>query len=253
MPTLNARLDRALAEDLATEEWTLKGSTLLPSTVASQFKAGYRVAVHATHLSYLQDDFQHVRLLSVTHTLITPTLYLIEFEAEVRAPTGLCAESMGYPATATGFYPPNNGLESIAPGNIAYHGAGGSPPTVPTTGYDGAVGFPEFGAGGSPDYSGDCVLGSIRFIIVGAGTMTFHTSHYSGGGSRTLTASLIHDDGLIQIVDETQSGIDIGDDIVMEVSTHGGEFCHHYIDVTDNAGPCGGKWGFDGVDWVSSE
>lgn len=81
--TLNDRMGRSLASDLSTESRTLKGTTELPSTHASMLRAGMRIAVHATHLTGLQDDFVWVRLLTTTHTLLTPTQYRVEFEAEV--------------------------------------------------------------------------------------------------------------------------------------------------------------------------
>lgn len=80
--TLASRVNRSLANDLDTETVIVKGTVYLPSTHASMFKAGYRFELHATHLTGFQDDFAPLRLVMTTHTLINPTLYKVEFEAE---------------------------------------------------------------------------------------------------------------------------------------------------------------------------
>lgn len=253
---LEARMDRALANDLDTETRTLKGSVELPSTHASMFRAGMRFACHATHLSGFQEDFAYVRLLMTNHTLLTPTRYKVEFEAE---PAGegsvdpVSCEGGEYAPTATGTYDPTNGPDADADAVVYYIRFGDAQPFEPDPDYTGNPNFPEYGAGGSPDYMGDCAGNTVRVMVVGAGTLVVSTTTY-GGSPRNITANLQHyDEGVPgPVSDDVQSGV-TGDDFTFEVSTHDGAECIHWVDISDTGVVCGGKFGFAGADWTSSE
>jgi hypothetical protein len=62
----------------------------------------------------------------------------------------------------------------------------------------------------------------------------------------------------VDVLDELQTGLTGGDEIVFEITTHGGQNCTHWVDVRDN-GPgqaaCGGGWGwkYQGSTWASDD
>lgn len=154
-------------------------------------------------------------------------------------------------ATASGSHGPNLGATTIAPGNVFYMKAGSADPgLVPNPGYAGSWNFPAYNSGGV-DHAGDCAGNVARCLVLGAGTITIHTATYSGS-TRGLTASLYHVVSGTPTLDETKVAT-TGDDITFTVSNHSGAYCAHYVNVTDDGATCGGKWGFAGFDWVSTD
>lgn len=189
-------------------------------------------------------SYQSKAALPPPQVLITPCCpdepFVPEFEG------GLCAS-----ATATGTYGPNLSATSAGTGNVFYIKPGfADPGLVPNPGYVGSWSFAAFNSGGV-DYAGDCTGSTARLLVIGAGTMTIHTATYAGS-SRTLTATLYHVVGSIPTADSSASA-STGTDIVINVTNHAGAYCAHYVDVVDNGGTCGGKWGFAGFDWVSTD
>lgn len=152
--------------------------------------------------------------------------------------------------TANETYGPNLSATSAGTGNVFYIKPGFTDPgLVPNPGYVGGWSFPAYNSGGV-DYAGDCTGSTARLLVVGSGAAVIHTATY-GGSPRTVTATLQHWVLGTPTVDSTVSGT-TGSDIIVNVSTHGGVNCTHTIDVVDNGGTCGGKWGFAGFDWAQS-
>ena len=246
---LTTRTDRALEQDLSSEEAIVKGSVYLPSTLASQFKAGYRFQLHATHLSGYQDDFAHARLIQTTHTLLTPTLYKVEFEAEPVAPPIVpseCAED----ATPTGAYAPLNS-ETTPAGDIAFYVRAGLPNPSPGAGYAGDWHFQDLGTGGSTDFAGYLAGNQLLIGVVGAGSLTVHTAVQGGATSVAWTYGTDLFGLLIENVLDSGT-IAAGDDLEIEVDTAGGTECIHWAKLSFH-GSSGVKVGYAGSDWVSLE
>lgn len=150
--------------------------------------------------------------------------------------------------TASGSYGPNLSATSVSPGNVFYIKPGFiDPGLVPNPGYVGGWSFAIFNSGGV-DYAGDCTGSTARCLVIGDGIMVIHTATYSGS-PRALTATLYHVVAGIPIADATVHGT-TGDDLVIPVSSEDGLYCTHYVDVVDDGGTCGGKWGFAGFDWT---
>ena len=151
---------------------------------------------------------------------------------------------------------PNNGYVAAAPGNVFYDQVGGvvNPPLEgPDPGFTGVVGFPIFGAGGSPDQLGDCIGNFVQINVVGSGTLTVNCAQ--GTGARTLDMTLYHiaDDNVTWIADDARPAQDPDTPQEFDVDTHDGDKCFHWVLIQDDTGACGGKWNFVGADWVSTE
>lgn len=152
--------------------------------------------------------------------------------------------------TADGTYGPNLSATSAGTGNVFYIKPGViEPGLVPNPGYVGAWSFAVYNSGGV-DYAGDCTGSTARCLVIGNGVAVIHTATYSGS-ARTVTATLRHWVAGTPTTDSFASAT-TGTDIVVPVSTHGGDHCTHTIDVVDAGPTCGGKWGFAGFDWVQS-
>lgn len=249
-------------EDLESEDDAIECSVQVPDWLLHAFVAGNRVQFKATHLASLgYDEYVWMRVAKVTTRQVQGEDYeahgWYELALDLRAETppgppgppppepGNCVAE---DPTEEGFYGPNNGDISAGTGNVHYFVSGSAAPFVVQPGYDGNWHFPAFGSGGSPDYAGDCTNSNARCVVVGDGTITIHTSVF--GASRTLQAVLKHLNGAVEVTDELQTGIPLGSDIVFNISSHDGEFCTHWVDVHDDGGGCGSKWGFSGFDWV---
>ena len=227
-----ARAARYL-RDLDTEDDAIECAVQVPDWLVHAFVAGNRVEYKSTiHPGY--DDFVWMRVAAVTTRQIqgpddnSHGWYELALDLRAETPPGPFGpppddtSCIGgeYEPTETGLYPPNNSEISAGTGNVHYHIAGSTPPFVPEPGYDGALHFPVYGAGGSTDFIGDCTTSKVRCVAVGSGTMVIHTALY--GPARTLTAQLMHRVGVITTVDSEQVGIPLGSDITFDISTHGG-------------------------------
>ena len=130
-----------------------------------------------------------------------------------------------------------------------------------TTGVVGSWHFPVFGRRCATDYAGDCAQNRVRCLVEGAGTMTIHTAAYEGviatAAARSCTTT-----GTARARKATRrrastsstrsSSGAAGADFEFDISTHDGENCTHWVDVSDIGGACGAGWGFEGFDWVAS-
>lgn len=249
--TLEDRMDRALTTDIDTEETIVSGMVELPSAYASMFKAGHRFELHATHLTGYQDDFAWARVLNATHTLLTPKRYRIDFEAQGPMPAPPEPSECAANATPSDTYLPLGSATTDADA-VVYYGRAGSPaPETPTPGFVGNPNFPAYSGGGGPDYMGDCAASYVRVMVVGSGTLDVASATYSAT-PRNVTATLYHRDGTELVADDVQAGV-TGDSFEFDVDTHDGVFCIHFVDLVDTGEVCGGKFGFAGASWVSTE
>ena len=242
-----ARAQRYL-NDMDSEEDVITTSVILPAAKVNFLMQGMRVQFKATHLPGYT-DYTYLRLLNRSVRQLSEEFYEVKCELSSAGAPGLPGEACvsDYEETPAGFYPPlnTNITDSDA---VVYWGRPGTPaPFVPTPGHVGGTHFPEYGAGGSPDYQGDCTLAYFRIMVVGDGTLEIETAQYGGSG-RALTATLVHQDPA-ETTDESQSGT-TGDTFTFNVSTHGGTSCIHYVDISDTGAVCGGKFGFAGATWT---
>jgi hypothetical protein len=170
----------------------------------------------------------------------------IEIDRTVPA-TDVCSSP-----TVSGYYPPLGSLTSSADGLIMY----GNGPTDPTPGYVGHVNFGAFHVTNVPshlgwcDFAGDCAINTLRTFVRGAGKLTIYTRAYSSG-TRPVTLTLKQKDnaGAVTTI-SSQTGYS-GDTFVFYIPTSS-TVCKHFVDMNDGPGsPCGGKWGYDGFDWLA--
>jgi hypothetical protein len=243
-----ARAGRYLAS-ISTEEDVITTTVQLPAAKVNFLMQGMRVRFKATHLpGYTESTY--VRALTRSVSQVSEEYYDVKLElagATSVAPD-LCE------TTTTGEFHPLGGSEvtpNASGGNIFYLRPGLTYPEVPTPGFVGGWGFPLFGVGGSgtTDFAGDCTQSLLRFVVSGNGTASVSTATYAAS-ARGLTARLHHRTGAEVITDETQTGT-TGDTFTFTVDTHAGVNCYHWIDVIDNGGTCGGKWGFTGAEWTA--
>jgi hypothetical protein len=140
------------------------------------------------------------------------------------------------------------------------------PPYAVTPGYEGSVHFflPITGhrAGDLPanvdDYDlwGNCCENHLFCVVVGDGRIEIQTM-FSVGSTVVLTAYLRHqepgftpENAYVEVVDEVQTDIPSGSVVTFDVSTHGGKWCTHQIEIVDSGGICGNGWGFGGFVWT---
>lgn len=174
----------------------------------------------------------------------------IEFDAYGFATGDSCPSST---ASVT-IDPLNDETTTNAGGNIFYLRGGTGTPEVPTPGWTGGDWhFGSMGAGGSPDFAGDCGGNYLRIVVVGDGTLAIETATYMGS-PRGLTATLWHQHvgDVGPTSDDIQTG-DTGDTLTFTVSSHGQTECTHWVDLHDDGAACGGKWGFAGATWTLSD
>lgn len=248
-----ARVQREL-RDIATPEDVITTAIRVPAASVNRVRAGYRVQLRSTHLpGYTTWTWLRILRRSVRH--LTDG-YLVSLD--LGNPTPGATDALCTNLTATGSFYPLGGSGNVpnpSGGNVFYLRPGLSYPEAVTVDHQGSWHFPVYGAGGAAtvDYAGDCGLNIVRCLVVGDGTMEIFTATYSGS-ARTLVARLMHADPGAPtgyVVDETQTG-STSTTFTFTVSTHGGANCVHWVDIGDDGGTCGGKWGFSGFDWTAS-
>jgi hypothetical protein len=265
-----ARRATRYTRDLRNEDDAVQASVLVPAAYVNAFVQGQRVQYRSSYQPGYKDDFVWLRVASrtVRQTSAGSGLYTLAMDLRAEEPpdaptTGSgaspCVDANGGP-TPSQHFDPLGGLVDTpnpSPGNVFYCNPGRVYPIVPTLGHHGHVHFPTYGStdGSAPDTWGDCCQNELRIVVVGDGTLTIDT--VNDGSSTTLYAMLCHHrynefgTGGITIFDETVTGITPGDNIVVDVSTHGGANCTHWVAVKDSGGlSCGNGWGFAGADWV---
>jgi hypothetical protein len=159
--------------------------------------------------------------------------------------------------TPTGsFYPLGGNTATKTPnastdGNVLYLRPGITYPRIVSPGHVGSWHFATYQAGGigTVDEAGNCAQNELRLIVVGDGTMTIHMVDTEG--AQNFLAKLYHADGVAEILDST-TAFAADTDVVIPISSHGQEFCTHWVAVRDNGPACGHGWGFAGMDWVAS-
>lgn len=257
--------------DLRNEDDAVQVSVLVPSAYVNAFVQGQRVQYRSSYQPGYKDGFVWLRVASrtVRQTSAGSGLYTIAMDLRAEEPpdaptTGsgsgssetVCADG-AYPETPSGTYSPLGGsgdTPNVSDGVIYYVNPGRVYPIVPTPGHHGHVHFPTYGGPGGDDTWGDCCQNCLRVLVVGDGHLAIDT--VNDGSSTTLYAQLCHhrygDDGTggVTIFDQTITGITPGSTIEVDVSTHGGQNCIHWVDVKDGGGlSCGNGWGFSGAVW----
>jgi hypothetical protein len=245
-----ARAQRYL-NDMDSEEDVITTSVILPAAKVNFLMQGMRVQFKATHLPGY-DSYTYLRLLNRSVRQLSEEFYEVKCElssAGAAGEPGVTCDSP-YDETEAGFYPPINSVSADADAVVYYFRTGDPLPEQPDPDYVGNPNFFESGAGGSPDYLGDCAANTIRVLVVGDGTLAVETATY-GGGPRNLNVALRHrtTGAPDPTTDETDTGV-TGDTFTFNVSTHGGTECIHWVDITDDGPGCGGKFGFAGATWT---
>ena len=259
------RADRYLV-DLQYEDDAISCAIIVPDWLVHAAVAGHRIQFKNSFMPGYQEDYVWMRVASCTVRQVygedgnATGWYELALDLRAETPPGPAAPvipdcvSMG--PTDTQALLPNNGYVAAAPGNVFYDQVGGvvNPPLEgPDPGFTGVVGFPIFGAGGSPDQLGDCIGNFVQINVVGSGTLTVNCAQ--GTGARTLDMTLYHiaDDNVTWIADDARPAQDPDTPQEFDVDTHDGDKCFHWVLIQDDTGACGGKWNFVGADWVSTE
>lgn len=262
--------------DLRNEDDAITTAVLVPSALVNAFVQGQRVQFRCSYMPGYSADFVWLRVASRTVRQVSADSGLYELALDLRAeePPDSATTGTGTSAcsaqTASNNFHPLGGTGDVpnpSDGHSFYWNPGVARPLTPAE----AVAladhqhwhFPDYGSGGAAttDAAGDCAQNRVRCLVEGAGTMTIHTSEYAGQG-RTLRAILQHhrygdaEEGSgptagVDIIDEILEGA-AGSDFEFDITTHGGENCAHWVDVSDIGGTCGSKWGYDGFDWVAA-
>jgi hypothetical protein len=260
--------------DLRNEDDAIECAVIVPSTLVHAFVPGHRVHVRFGHLPGYE-DFVWMRVARVTYRQLSKDSLLYELALDLRA-----EEPPDAPTTGTGVItcPSPTGSQTFYPlggsgdtpndsnGNVFYWNPGLSLPVTVEEALALAGNqhwhFPQYGAGGAgtTDYAGDCTMSNLRILVVGDGTLTINTATFSGQ-SRTLRWKLFHhrygtgDDGNslsgVNVLDSTGT-VSTGSSVVVPISTHSGQNCTHWVDVTDAGPVCGAKWGWSSAPWVAS-
>jgi hypothetical protein len=242
---------RRYLSDHNTEEDIISTAIVVPPSEVNCIVAGQRVQCRFTHLPGYE-NFTWLRAMSRTVRQIGPNKYELALELSTDRPGTGATACTGL--TATGSFYPLGGADNTpnaSDGNVIYWRPGLDIPVEPTPGHVGSWHFPQYGAGGegTTDLAGDCSQNRVRCIVVGDGTIEVHTA---AGDGRALEARLQHFQDDMWFTDEVQTG-NSGDSFTFSVSTHGGIYCTHWVDVRDLGTACGGKWGFTGFDWTAEE
>lgn len=272
-----ARADRYTL-DQRDEDDAIAVAVRVPAKLVHAFVQGHRVQVKFIHMEPegYADDFVWMRVAACTirrvrrgqgqaHTLYELALDLRGEEPPSTTNTAVCDGPPGvaYPATPSGTYYPLGGsgnTPNLSDGPVYYGRAGLDVPIEPTDDVLGGLHFPAYGAGGSgtTDYAGDSTHSFFRFVAVGGGTLEIQTATYSGS-ARNVYARVQHfrygegETEGVTITDETTTPVSTGSVITVDVSTHGGANCIHWIELRDVGDISGGKFGASSWDWTSSE
>lgn len=241
-----ARATRYLS-DAATESDNISTSFLVPNAKVNHLKEGMAVLCKFSHLPGYE-SYSWMRALSRTVTATSEEFYTVGLELTPSHAAASCASP-----TATGSFGPNLSGTSAGTGNVLYLKPGTENPRHPTPGFAGAWNFADFNLAGI-DYGGDCAQNTIRLVVVGDGTITINTA-IAAGGTREMTATLFHYLGEILDTATTDATtvFQSGDTIAMNVSSHGGTFCTHIVDIiVSDFVTCGGGFGFSGFSWVAA-
>ena len=255
--------------DLRNEDDAIECAVIVPSLFVNAFVQGQRVQVKFSYMPGYSADWVWMRIAARTTRQLSSGSGLYELALDLRAEeppdsgtTGTSDEPCDA-QTASDTFGPLGGSGSTAnpsDGHVYYWRPGNARPiTVDAmTGVVGSWHFPVFGGG--TDYAGDCSQNRVRCMVEGSGTMTILTAEYSGQ-ARTLRAILYHHQYGEGEEGDPTSGVDVidevleqaaGTDFEFDITTHDGENCTHWVDVTDTGGTCGSKWGFSGFEWVAS-
>lgn len=267
------RQAKAQLRQLKDEEDTLEGSILVPSTHANLLNHGDRVGVRFTDMTpegyFDADEWVYCRVLELTRKPIVsdPPMYELDVrlrpqrEAEAGCPYEHTESQTFYPLGGT-YIADENRIAAISKKNIYYIRPGYRYPTRPEE--DGSLRggwhFQALGAGGTGtiDYAGDCVQNTLRFIVVGNGTLTIQSEIF-GGSPRNFNVSkfgwLNNNVTRYEFIGRFTAG-DVIEVVVDDATTD--DECVTIIDVAGfgGAGPgesCGGKAGWSSAEWVSDE
>lgn len=262
--------------DLRNEDDAVKVSVMVPAALVNAFVQGQRVQYRCSYQPGYSADFVWLRVASrtVRQTSAGSGLYTIAMDLRAEEPpdsastgTGggsgetVCIDSW-YPETPSGSYYALGGsgdTPNPSDGPVYYCNPGRVYPIVPTEDHHGHVHFPTYGSGGAStqDTWGDCCQNALRIVVVGDGHMTIST--VNDGSAKDFVVFVCHHrygadgTGGVTVFDQTITTYSPGDTIEVDVSTHDGQNCIHWVEVKDTgAGSCGNGWGFAGMDWTLS-
>jgi hypothetical protein len=270
---LRRRANRYLAS-IANEEDTIETAIVVPASLVNGVLAGMRMEVKYTHFTDYT-SYKWMRVYSRTVQQLESGRYELRLRlvgdadgevGGISAGAGACTATLEsgeyYPLGGSGDTPnPSDGVTYYLNPGLGY-------PIEPEPGHQGHMHFATYGAGGTGtwDMPGSCCQNVIRVMVQGNGTLTIHTD--PDVNDTVLTAGLWHHqygpgeagnlNSGVDVLDELQTGLSGGDEIVFDITTHGGQNCTHWVDVRDN-GPgqaaCGGGWGwkYQGATWESDD
>jgi len=253
--------DRLLVEN-STEEDQLGPITIwVPAAHVNDALAGQRIQVKFTHLRGYT-AYTWVRILR--RTVSQPQVGTdvgganedwYQLVLDVSPQEGFVA-ACSDGDTPHGTYYPLGGSGSYArattSSDISYYSRPGlAAPTTPTPGWSGSWNFGLMGAGGvgTIDYGGDCVQNSLRFILVGNGTLTIQTERYLG----SIRGFDVYVTNPYTGVATYVGAYNSGDAVAVVISGVASPTCVRYIDLQgfggDGHGGCGSKLGWSSAVW----
>lgn len=246
----------------STEDDVIDVTIQVPASAVNLIPAGWRLQCKFSHFATEgYGSFTWMRVLERTVRPMESDAFAYEIALklvpqEAADPADACDDD----ATPAGTHYPLGGtviddpgfLWGISDGVVYYLKPGLFYPTTPTPGLAGTFHFAQYGTGGagSIDWAGDCVQSTLRFIVVGNGTLTVQTEIYAGSPrpmsvSKSTAAS--HPER------EHVANFTSGESVAVTIDDTGAADCVRIIDFGDGPNsPCGGKWGWSSAVWVAA-
>ncbi len=246
----------AKAEDVAddflfqhsTETDNISVKIEVPTSKVNHIKAGQRLQVKFTHLPGYE-SFTWCRVIRRTVIQEQATdRYILDLDLspqEAADTSSTCVDLYTNTPSDTYYALGGSGtIPNVSDGVVYYWRAGLVYPSAGAGALQGGWHFPQYGAGGAgggPDYAGDCSQNRLIFILVGNGTAEIHTSAYYTG-NRNL--HVFQNGTLVQYGTSGETFT-----VVIDDRTDGD--CVTEIMITDHS-ICGGKWGFSHMIWTAA-
>jgi hypothetical protein len=251
-----ARAERYLV-DLSTEEYTIATGIVVDAADVNIVRQGHRIQARLTW----SDDgggWFWTRILARTVRPLSPgptgARYEIAMELAVLGPVPAPSPCEGgiYDLTEAGYYPPM-GSETTAADGVIYYARPGTPaPFVPTPGHVGQWNFPVFGVGDGGSINGTVdtnisALNTVVVMVVGDGTLTFHTRDIHARGATVTALDTLVDPAVVL------GSAPADTDLILEITGH--DDCLSRIEFSTSGGSGGGSGtenntGFDGITWA---
>lgn len=259
-----SKIARRFLNDHDHEADTVTDTIIVPSSKSGLIHAGMRLQAKYTHtVPEGYSSFTWYRVLERRLSHIgspggipeAPGEPLYKLALRMVPQEASAVSACPYELTPTGdFYPlgdlasedgmfhsnPSDGVVQYARPGIFYA-------VTPTPGAESYWHFNQYGVGGpgTIDYAGDCVSNQLRFVVVGAGTLTVQTEIF-GGSPRPMAGAWGPSPGGFENSIGTFTS---GDEVEFVVTGD----CANVVILMDGPGsPCGGKWGWSVAHWEAA-